>query len=468
MKIPPAARLAIAGVLAVAGQRGTAVANEIWIAPTYQHDLGGVGTAVQTWPVSILGQVRFAFAVPADFLRLTGATLLLVPQSAVGRADVNLVICRARDAELVGVRCATGNPVRFSGAADTLVAVDIRTELEPQLGPAGVTYMAVMATISPASKSDHFLGLRLTYDAAVPGLGANTFTGTQVIASGDLDLSGSGRILQNGGVLLHTSGTNNVFYGAGTGQTNLQGRDNTGIGTAALNRHYSGDANTAVGSAAMVNDFFGSGNTAVGFEAFAGGLSGYANVSNTAVGYRALGTLDRGHSNVAIGDQAGAGVSLGHNNIYIGAGVSGASETGTMRLGANLYRVFLSGVWGTTPGGSTTVPVVIDQFGQIGTVSSSRRYKEDIRDMADASRRLLALRPVTFRYKGKDAAIEYGLIAEEVADAFPDLVVYGTDGRPETVKYHTLNILLLNEFQAQQRRIDALERELAALRAARK
>jgi hypothetical protein len=100
---------------------------------------------------------------------------------------------------------------------------------------------------------------------------------------------------------------------------------------------------------------------------------------------------------------------------------------------------------------------MIDSNGQLGTLSSSRRYKEDINDMGSASNRLLQLHPVTFRYKDAytngEKPLDYGLIAEEVAEVFPELVVYNADGHPETVKYHVLSSLLLNELQKQERQM---------------
>ena len=105
----------------------------------------------------------------------------------------------------------------------------------------------------------------------------------------------------------------------------------------------------------------------------------------------------------------------------------------------------------TVTGGST---VLMDANGQMGTISSSRRYKEDIHSLAETGvgERLQQLRPVTFRYKkssdGKNP-VQYGLIAEEVAEVFPDLAVLNEDGQPETVKYHLLAPLLLNEVQEQ-------------------
>ena len=140
-------------------------------------------------------------------------------------------------------------------------------------------------------------------------------------------------------------------------------------------------------------------------------------------------------------------------------------------------RFFAAGVRGATTGTSDAVPVVIDSSGQLGTINSSRRFKEDIHDMGDASRGLMRLRPVTFRYKTPfddgTKPIQYGLIAEEVADVYPDLVAHSADGQIETVKYQVLDAMLLNELQQQQAQIRALvqqnqdlQQRLASLEAA--
>src|SRR6516162_6470451 len=116
---------------------------------------------------------------------------------------------------------------------------------------------------------------------------------------------------------------------------------------------------------------------------------------------------------------------------------------------------------------NNAVPVVIDSKGQFGTVSSSRRFKEDIQDMGEASRKLLQLRPVTFRYQRPfddgSKPIQYGLVAEEVADVFPDLVARSADGQIETVKYQVLDSLLLNEVQRQQAEIASLKGQIKDL-----
>jgi hypothetical protein len=121
-----------------------------------------------------------------------------------------------------------------------------------------------------------------------------------------------------------------------------------------------------------------------------------------------------------------------------------------------------------TTGDKDAVEVFIDDKGQFGTVSSSARFKEDIKDMAGYSRRLLDLRPVTFRYKQPfadgDKPVEPGLVAEEVAAVYPDLVAYGADGKIETVEYYKLTPMLLNELQHQRHELQALTERLAEAR----
>ena len=110
------------------------------------------------------------------------------------------------------------------------------------------------------------------------------------------------------------------------------------------------------------------------------------------------------------------------------------------------------------------------------TASSSRRFKEDIEDMAGRSSGLLRLRPVTFRYKQAYAdgskPLDYGLIAEEVAEVYPDLVARSADGQVESVQYQKLAPMLLNELQKQDRHaqeqgdtIRQLQARIAALEA---
>ena len=91
---------------------------------------------------------------------------------------------------------------------------------------------------------------------------------------------------------------------------------------------------------------------------------------------------------------------------------------------------------------------MVEATGHVGCVKSSARYKRNIRDMGDASDKLMMLRPVTFHYKEDSTGTEqYGLIAEEVEKIYPELVIDDTDGGAETVAYQVLPAMLLNEVQ---------------------
>ena len=154
------------------------------------------------------------------------------------------------------------------------------------------------------------------------------------------------------------------------------------------------------------------------------------------------------------------------NGVFnIDIGNPGApNEDFIIRIGdPTRHQAFVAaGIWNhaTNPG---PVPVLIDQFGLMGTAPSSRRYKEDIQDMADSSSNLLHLRPVMFRYKKPYAdgskPMDYGLIAEEVAEVYPDLVVTNKDGQIETVQYQKLTPMLLNEVQKQAESIRSLQEQ---------
>lgn len=166
--------------------------------------------------------------------------------------------------------------------------------------------------------------------------------------------------------------------------------------------------------------------------------------------------LSAGAGNIAVGTNAGVNLVRGTNDIYIGnPGV--AREDGVMRIGdlSNQRSTYIAGIFNASIMAGALVQ--IDSDGHLGIGLSSGRYKEDIHDMLDASSNIMRLRPVTFRYKkptdeGK-GLLQYGLVAEEVAQVYPDLVVYGKDGQVETVQYQKLDVLLLNELQKQQHTI---------------
>jgi hypothetical protein len=572
-----ACRRIVPFVLFVALCGGRVSAEEIWVAPTHQQDLGGMGVGSNVvWPVTAIGAVRLALAIPDDLQTFQSAKIVLLPNSPSGSANLVVYVCGAQPGSAVASNCTAATAHPFVGTASQLVEVDISAAVAARLGGSGVAYIAILAYSTPTTNTDRIVGMRFAYDAAVPAgaatlgantftgtqtapafvgdgsgltnlpapanvatldantfsgtqtapafvgggasltginwanltnipagfadgvddvgsggatLAANTFTGTQTINAGNLDLDPStaaaGNFTKNGQRFLHNFGQNNVFLGIDAGNFNLTtgGTENTAIGYQSLFSNTGGHENTASGFRALFSNVTGTGNTATGSNALAKN-TGHTNTAiginaledntiganNTASGAQALTLNTTGSNNVAVGHQAGLNADTGSNNIYLGAGVLGvAGESNTIYLGkvGTQTTTFIAGVRGATTGVADAVPVMIDSNGELGTISSSRRYKEDIHDMATASERLLQLRPVTFRYTqpfaGGAKPLQYGLIAEEVADVFPELAVLNADGQPETVKYQDLSVLLLNELKQQHARVETLESQVAEL-----
>ncbi len=288
-------------------------------------------------------------------------------------------------------------------------------------------------------------------------LAANTFGGDQSI-TGNITASGTmtGAVV-NATTSFDLGGTAFAFGSSSAGNAFLGFAGNT---------TNTGSDNTASGPAALASNTTGSINTATGYEALYNNTTGFGNV---AIGAQALYSNATGSNNIAIGAAAGTFVSGGSGNIEIGNGGSFA-DNDVIRIGdSSQTSFFAAGVRAVTTGNNDAVPVLIDSNGQLGTVSSSRRFKEDIHDMGGASEGLMRLRPVTFRYKKPfydgSKPIQYGLIAEEVAEVYPDLVARSADGQIETVKYQLLDPMLLNEVQRQQKEVqrqDALIQQQSA------
>ena len=280
------------------------------------------------------------------------------------------------------------------------------------------------------------------------------------------------------GSLSAASGGQNTAFGASTLQNDSTGSYNTSMGATSLVSNTTGNANTAYGQGSMLANATGSNNTAVGYQALA---SESAATSNLALGYQAMlgatgnnnvalgaGSLpgSTGNSNIAIGNTAGSALGTGDNNIDIG-NAGATADVGTIRIGTPgvSSAVYVGGISGINVTGGAAV--VVNAAGQLGVVASSRRYKEDIRPMADASDRIMQLEPVTFHYKqaAPDGSqpLQYGLIAEQVAGVYPELAVYNKDGQVETLQYQQLPALLLNEIQKQHQTIQDLEARIAEL-----
>ena len=269
-----------------------------------------------------------------------------------------------------------------------------------------------------------------------------------------------------------TNGGFNTAIGSHALYADTTASSNTAVGSFVMALHSSGNQNVTVGQGALANNS-GSGNVAVGFKALRGGGMPDAPVNNqTAVdfnealgyealfyqigsqynsgfGWRALFNNRTGGSNTAMGHEAGYNVT-GNGNVDIGAGVEGVvGENNTTRI-RNI---------GTTPL-NTGRFVHVDANGKLGYVVSSERYKDDIKPMDKTSEALFALKPVTFRYKGDidpSHAKMFGLIAEEVAEVNPDLVVRNAKGEVDTIRFDSLNAMLLNELLKENRKLQRIE-----------
>jgi hypothetical protein len=316
----------------------------------------------------------------------------------------------------------------------------------------------------------------------------NTATGSRALQSnstgGANTASGSFALFYN------STGSANAASGFEALSSNTTGSRNTATGSHALFWNTTGFRNSATGSYALFSNTTGSRNTASGYKTLFSNTTGsYSSASgykalynataggNTATGSLALSSNTTGARNTAIGSQAGAFATTGTDNIFLGYGAFGdAGDTNTIRIGGltgsapgQQNRTIIAGIRGITTGAADAVAVLIDGGGQLGTVSSSREVKQDIREIGELSRRLLALRPVAFRYRqhaktDPDTPLQFGLIAEEVAEVFPELVVRDGEGKPETVRYHLLAALLLNELQREHQINDSQHAELVALR----
>jgi Chaperone of endosialidase len=268
-------------------------------------------------------------------------------------------------------------------------------------------------------------------------LKANT-TGDRNTANGALALftnaTGSENTATGYAALFFNRGSGNTANGIGALHSNATGTNNTANGQRALYDNLSGSRNTANGSGALGNNTMGDNNTADGFRAL---------VNNTT-----------GSFNIALGNGAGSGVSTADDVICIGA--VGADVSHSCYIG-NIFNQ-------PSPSG---LAVFVNSDGKLGTIMSSRRFKEDIKPMDKASEAILALQPVTFRYK-KDfdptGTAQFGLVAEDVAKVNPDLVVRDKEGKPYSVRYDQVNAMLLNEFLKERKKVEDQQETIAQLK----
>jgi hypothetical protein len=299
----------------------------------------------------------------------------------------------------------------------------------------------------------------------------NTANGAQALL---INTSGEGNTATGYQALLsNTTGGFNTAVGMQALFSNLDGGGNTAVGSQALSSNASGFSNTAVGTRALFSNDTGDENTAVGIGALSLNIDGFQNtaigdqsllsnttgINNTAIGHFALGNTT-GQGNIGVGAFAGQNLTTGDFNIDIfNVGVAG--ESNTIRIGsATQTATYIAGISGAVvPGGVT---VIVDAAGHLGTVVSSQRFKDRIEPMDKASEAILALKPVTFRYKHEldpKGIQQFGLVAEEVDKVNPDLVVRDKEGKPYSVRYEQVNAMLLNEFLKEHRKVEQLTKD---------
>jgi hypothetical protein len=295
---------------------------------------------------------------------------------------------------------------------NTAEGQDALFSVDPSIGSSGVENTAI--------------GYKALYSdvdgAGNTAIGANSLYSNQSVYN---TATGDDALFNN------TYGTQNTASGAGALFSNTTGSNNIAIGAFALEQNATRSNNTAIGSFAL-NNSTGSGNTAIGYNALLGNTTG--------------------SNNIALGFRAGFNLTTGGGNVCIGQGVLGvAGESNTTRI-KNVYASVASGR-----------AVYVNSDNKIGTLVSSRRFKEEIEPMDKASEAILALKPVTFRYKKEiepNAAIMFGLIAEDVENVAPELVTRDAKGEVETVRYEAVNAMLLNEFLKEHRRVEAQDSRL--------
>ena len=279
---------------------------------------------------------------------------------------------------------------------------------------------------------------------------------------------GAAALLANGGDTTVGEGIQNTATGAGALLSNTAGAFNSAHGAFALFSNTEGDQNTACGTLALSSNTTGTGNTAIGDQALSRNTEGIFNTAtgagalfnnttgngNTATGEDALVSNSGGQNNTAFGAEAGQSLTTGSGNVFVGAGMDAVD-------GNEIDHTYIRNINTTSVSGGNSDFVTVDlTTGLLGHASSSRRYKEEIRPMNDASEALYQFKPVSYRYKKQidpTQSLAFGLIAEDVAEVDTNLVAHNSQGRPESVHYEMVNAMLLNEFLKEHRKVQQLE-----------
>jgi Chaperone of endosialidase len=316
-----------------------------------------------------------------------------------------------------------------------------------------VGLLSRVEAVSPAPDGGYPGGNTAEGQNALLGLTTGTYNTAVGLFSLSTLATGQFNTATGAATLLTNTADNNTATGAGALFSNTTGDSNTATGAFALFDNTVGGGNTANGFAALGNNTTSSFNTANGANALLNNTTG--GDGNTAIGYQALNNNTTGSGNIVLGAFSGSAITTADQVICIGAGVVGANENNSC---------FIGEIFGVTSSNGT--PVFINSNHKLGTSTSSKRFKEDIKPMDNASETLFSLKPVTFRYKQSidpDRTGQFGLVAEDVEKINADLVVCDREGKPYSVRYDQVNAMLLNEFLKEHHRVEKLEATVASL-----
>ncbi len=404
----------------------------------------GIGNINPSKPLDVKGEINARSWYDIGFPE----TPVLTIGSAVVFTDNNL---------FVGIGAGTNNPA--TGATDN--------------------------TFSGADAGYYNTGSQNTYSGSQAGYHAttgvyNTLSGYQAGYGNTTGVDNTGSYNTFTGYLsgyFNTTGTFNTFSGTYSGRSNTTGSGNVFSGHAAGDHNETGGGNSFYGYYAGLFNDDGGNNTCLGSFTCETNISGS---SNTVVGAGAGGNF-RGNNNIFVGNNAGLNDYYNYpigsdGNIYVGSrgcttGI-GCYESDIIRIGNFLdstytqqNKVFFEPIL-AHPGGGDDMVTINVATGQLGHIASSRRFKEQIADMGDSTSGLMKLRPVSFFYKSQyddgSHVLQYGLIAEEVAKVYPEMVAHDKEGQPYSVRYQMLAPMLLNEFQKQHAVVTAQQDEMQA------
>jgi hypothetical protein len=422
---------------------GATSAEPAWVTPT-----SGSGLSITTNSTTL----SYAISAPVSIANGgTNATSMTNTDGVVYFDGTRLVTTAVGTATYVLTSNGSGVAPTFQAAGGGGVpSIAGTTNQITETGSPGATTLSIPSTFTPPGN--------------IVMNGANSGGTVGLIEIGSSNFS----IYSRGG------SSNNFFINDGAALGNIGSTDtnNMGIGIGSLANLSNNGAtyNVAIGRNALNLVYNTPGNVGIGYQALAFVSGSY----NVAIGHQALNTTENNNYNIGIGYQAGTSQSgniTSNNNIYINNPGGGAgAESNVLRIGAGtgtstqqINSAFISGIQTITVTGTA---VLVSTSDQLGVAISSQRYKENICDMDDYSSDLHLLRPVTFTYKvGEDKSLQSGLIAEEVARVMPGLVVNDKEGLPQTVKYHDLPALLLNELQKAWGRINLLSERIEILEA---